>query len=160
MLQDTHNKLDLEGQGHQGSETKDYDRYYNAGIDFRGKGLTDDAIKAFQVASKDPDNMHRNTTLLASCYLDKGSYPHAIAEFNKIIEKMSTADDGYVDLKYDLASAYTENKDYNKALELYSEIKELSPQFKDVSDKMDVLKEQIVVAEEKPKSKKDRVSYI
>lgn len=160
VFQDTHNQLNLEGQGHQYPETKDYNRYYNAGIDFREKGLTDNAIKAFQIASKDPDNMYRNTTLLASCYLDIGSYPHAIAEFNKIIEKMSTSDDGYVDLKYDLAGAYTENRDYNKALELYSEIKELSPQFKDVSDKMDLLKEQIVVTEEEPKSKKDRISYI
>jgi len=160
VFQDTHNQLDLEGQGPQEPETKDYDRYYNAGIDFKEKGLTDNAIKAFQIASKDPVNMYRNTTLLASCYLDKGSYPHAIAEFNKIIEKMSTSDDGYVDLKYDLAGAYTENKDYNKALELYSEIKELSPQFKDVSDKMDLLKEQIVVTDEEPKSKKDRISYI
>jgi tetratricopeptide (TPR) repeat protein len=160
VFQDTHNQLDLEGQGHQDPETKDYDRYYNAGMDFKEKGLMEDAIQAFQIASNDPDNMHRNTTLLASCYLDKGAYPHAIAEFNKIIEKMSTSDDGYVDIKYDLAGAYTENKDYNKALELYSEIKELNPQFKDVSDKINALKEQMVVTEEKPKSKKDRVSYI
>lgn len=155
-----YNELDLAGEELQYPETKDYDRYYNAGVNFREKGLTDDAVKAFQIASKDPDNMHRNTTLLASCYLDRGSYPHAIAVFNKLIEKMSTSDDRYIDLKYDLAGAYTENRDYNKALELYSEIKELSPQFKDVSDKINALREQIVVAEEKPKSNKDRVSYI
>lgn len=159
-LQDEYNQIDLMGDVDQEEATEDFERYYNAGVDFREKGLMEDAIRALQIASRDPDNMQRNAKLLATCYLEIGSYPLAIAEFHKIIEKMSSEDEGFIDLQYDLAGAYAENRDYHKAFEMYEEINERSPQFRDVTDKIDALREQMVTDADRPKTKKDRVSYI
>ncbi len=140
------------------SEEEDYESHYNAGIDYKEKGLFDEAIKEFQIVAKDPGKKQLSSRMLASCYMEKGAYPLAIREFNRVIEAMSPDDADYIDIKYELAGAYMNNKDYNKSLELYSEIQAQDSGFRDVSQKLDLLKTQM--QKDKPKSKRDRVSYI
>lgn len=141
----------------------DYEAHYVAGLEFRQKGLLDEAVKELRTAAGDPDKFQRNATMLALCYMEKKAYPLAIAEFNKIIDKMTPDDSTYLRVKYELANAHVNNKDVNRALELYSEIHALEPDFKDVAVRMASLEEQKAPAadrEELPKPKKDRVSYI
>ncbi|MBI4682374.1 MAG: tetratricopeptide repeat protein [Nitrospirae bacterium] len=142
-------------------KTVNYEAHYIAGLEFKQKGLMDEAIGELQVASKDPDKMQRNSTMLALCYVEKGSYPLAIAEFYKIIESMTPADSTYLHVKYELAKAHLNNKEGDRALQLFSEIQAQDPDFKDVSDKVASLKRQTAPSQEdKPKPKRDRVSYI
>ncbi|RJR20585.1 MAG: hypothetical protein C4581_03175 [Nitrospiraceae bacterium] len=141
----------------------DYEAHYVAGLEFRQKGLLDEAVKELRTATGDPDKFQRNATMLALCYMEKKAYPLAIAEFNKIIDKMTPDDSTYLRVKYELANAHVNNKDVNRALELYSEIHALEPDFKDVAVRIASLEEQKTPAadrEELPKPKKDRVSYI
>lgn len=141
----------------------DYDAHYMAGLDFKQKGLLDEAIKELQTAAQDPDKFQRNSTMLALCYMEKKAYPLAIAEFNKIIDTMTPADSTYLRVKYELANAHMHNKEVARALELYFEIHALDPDFKDVSAKMASLKEQTAPSaaqENTPRPKRDRVSYI
>ena len=141
--------------------TVDYDAHYTTGLEFKQKGLLDEAIKELRIAAGDQEKKQRNSTMLALCYMEKGSYPLAIAEFNKIIDKMAPSDSTYLHVKYELANAHMNNKDYGRALELFSEVQEYNPDFKDVSGKVDSLKAQVIqTAEERPKPKRDRVSYI
>ncbi len=120
--------------------------------------MLDEAIREFQIVAKDPGKKLLSSKMLASCYMDKGAYPLAIAEFNEVIAAMSPSDAGYLEIKYELAGAYMNNKDYNKSFELYSEIQEQDSGFRDVSQKLDLLKTQI--QKDKTESKRDRVSYI
>ncbi len=141
----------------------DYEAHYLAGLDFKQKGLLDEAIKELQKAAKDPDKFQRNATMLALCYMEKKAYPLAIAEFNKIIDTMTPDDSTYLRVKYELANAHTNNKEVSRALELYFEIHALNPDFKDVSAKMASLKGQNAPApapEDITRPKRDRVSYI
>lgn len=137
---------------------EDYDARYQAGLEFRQKGLLDDAISNLQIAARDPEKQVRNSTMLALCYMEKGSYPLAIAGFTKVMDLMSPADSTYIHVKYELASAHLMNKDNSKALELYTEIEAARPDFKDVADKLRLL--QSASPENGDKPKKDRVSYI
>ena len=144
-------------------KTVDYEAHYVAGLELKRKGLLDDAIKELQIAVKDPDKFQRNTTMLALCYMGKKSYPLAIAEFTKILDTMTPDDSTYLHVKYELANAHINNKEVNRALELYFEIHALAPDFKDVSDKMTALNGQKApdsAAEDMPRLKRDRVSYI
>jgi tetratricopeptide (TPR) repeat protein len=142
-------------------EVVDYESHYNSGLDFRQKGLLDEAIGEFQIAAKDPEKKIRNSTMLALCYKEKGSFPHAIAEFSKIVDSMSPSDATFLHIKYELASAHMNNKDYIKALDIFSEIQTQDSSFKDVSAKVDSLKAQMAqTQEDKPTPKRDRVSYI
>ena len=139
----------------------DYEAHYIAGLDFKQKGLLDKAINELMVASRDPDKLKRNSTMLALCYMEKKSYPMAIAEFNKIIAAMTPDDSSYLHIKYELANAHMNNKEVSRALELYFEIHAQDPDFKDVSSRMTSLKGQKTQAPEGiPRPKRNRVSYI
>jgi tetratricopeptide (TPR) repeat protein len=143
------------------AEKIDYEARYTAGLEFKQKGLLDEAIKELQVAAKDPEKKQRNATMLALCYMEKGSYPLAIAEFNKVVDSMSPSASTYLHVKYELANAHLKNKDYARPLELFSEVHGKDPDFKDVSARLDALKAQQSPAPEgTPKPKRDRVSYI
>ena len=139
-------------------EKEDYEFRYQKGLEYRRQGLLDEAVKELRIASQDPDKKIRNSTMLAMCYKEKQCYPEAIIEFSKVMESMSPSDSTYLHVKYELATAHLNNTDPDKALKLYTEIHSQEPDFKDVSDKIDSIQPQ--TQESKPKSKRDRVSYI
>jgi tetratricopeptide (TPR) repeat protein len=56
-----------------------------------------------------------------------------------------------IDIKYELAEAHMKNNDYDKALEIYSEIRTINPDYKDLSHKIDILKD-LIGKSEKAKS--------
>jgi len=155
---DSHDLHDIFNQFQDVDE--DYEYHYKRGKELKQKGKLDEAIGEFQRAAKDPHKQMRNTSVLALCYMEKGDYQHAIQEFSKVIEKISPADNGYFNVKYELARAYMGNKDYNKALKLYSEIQEESPDFKDVAKTIHELKSLTAGTGIEQNTKKDRVSYI
>lgn len=143
-------------------EKVDYEAHYVAGLEFKQKGLLDDAIKELQTAVKDPNKFQRNSITLALCYMGKKSYPMAVAEFTRILETLGPDDSTYLHVKYELANAHMNNKEVTRALELYSEIHALEPDFKDVPSRIASLKGQEThapAAEDIPRPK-NRVSYI
>ncbi len=149
-------------------EKVDYEASYSAALDYKQKGLFDEAIKEFQTTANDPERKTICLSMIALCYMGKNDYPHAIEEFNKILQSMSTEDTSYLRIKYELAKAYMQNKEHNKALEIYTEILAKDQDFKDCSKKIEEIKSLIQPPQkkpseespEKPKTKKSRVSYI
>jgi tetratricopeptide (TPR) repeat protein len=139
---------------------KDGESRYNLGIAYKEMGLLDDAIKEFKISAKDSDKALQSASMLAVCYMDKKLYPLAIQEFQKVTELMKPSDKGFLGAKCDLADAYVKNKNYNKALKLYMEVYAQNPKFKDVERKIKIIKSMPPEDKDKPKTKKDRVSYI
>ncbi len=138
----------------------DAETHYNLGIAYKEMGLLEDAIKEFQLTAKDPEETLRSSSMLALCYAEKGAYPLAINELQKVIEVMSPADEEYLNVKYDLAETYEKNKENDNALKVYTEIYTKDPEFRDVAHKAGISKTDATEAKDKPRSKKDRVSYI
>ncbi len=141
-------------------DEKDVETRYDLGIAYKEMGLLDDAIREFKIAAKDTGKVLQSSSMLAVCYMGKGLYPLAIQEFKKIVDTMSPSDEGYLGAKCDLADAYVKNKDYNKALNIYSEINAQDPNFRDVASKVKILKSMESEDKDRTKTKKDRVSYI
>jgi outer membrane protein assembly factor BamD (BamD/ComL family) len=95
--------------------------------------------------------------------MDKKLYPSAINEFKKVLSLISPSDDAYLGAKCDLADAYVKNQEHKNALALYMEIHSQNPQFRDVEQKVKIIRSmprQKGDDEDKPKQKKNRVSYI
>ncbi|RJQ49424.1 MAG: hypothetical protein C4538_02130 [Nitrospiraceae bacterium] len=139
---------------------EDIESHYTAGIEYKQKGLLDDAIKEFQIVAKDPGKTLLCTKMIALCYMEKGVFSRAISELTALLDTMSDEDERGHDIKYELAGAYMKNNDYAKALEIYSEIHRMVPDYRDVTYKLDILKDLIEKSEEKQKTKKNRISYI
>jgi tetratricopeptide (TPR) repeat protein len=144
----------------ESSDEENYDHHFRRGKELKQKGNLIEAIQEFQIAAKDPQKKVRNSSILALCYMEKGDYPLAIDEFSKVLELITPADKGYCNVKYEMARAYMGNNDYNKALELYSDVNQMDPEFKDVAVKVDELKTLTTNAGAASKAKRDRVSYI
>jgi tetratricopeptide (TPR) repeat protein len=141
---------------------KDSESRYNLGIAYKEMGLIDDAIKEFKIAANDPENALKSPSMLALCYMEKKFFPLAIKEFEKVAKLVSPDDEGFLGAKCDLADACVKNKEYTRALDIYMEIYEMNPKFRDVESKVKIIDSMISEEKKKgkPKQKKDRVSYI
>ncbi len=147
---------------------EDSETHYNLGIAYKEMGLVDDAIKEFQTSRNDPKRFIQSSTMLGVCYMERGLFTLAIDVLNKAVGEMKEKDESYWALTYELAEAYEKNNDLKEALDLYTGVYGWSAKFRNVSDKMGQLRMQapLIVekekeqAKEKPKERKDRVSYL
>jgi tetratricopeptide (TPR) repeat protein len=151
-------KKGLESElGEEDSET-----HYNLGIAYKEMGLVDDAIKEFQTSKNDPKRFMQSSTMLSVCYVEKGLFSLAIDVLTKVLKEVSDKDESYWAIKYDLADAYEKNNNLKEALDLYTEVFGWNARFRSVSEKMSQLKARFMKGseKEKPKGRKDRVSYL
>jgi tetratricopeptide (TPR) repeat protein len=146
--------------------TEDAETHYNLGIAYKEMGLVDDAIREFQVARKDPKKFVPSTNMLGICYMAKSLPQLAIEAFKTALDKIEMRDESYWGVKYDLADAYEKSGDLNQAAEIYTEIYGWNSKFRHISDKINNLKSispspsSKPHTEKKPKTKKERVSYL
>jgi tetratricopeptide (TPR) repeat protein len=143
--------------GEEDSETR-----YNLGIAYKEMGLVDDAITEFQQARSDPKRFVQSSTMLGVCYMEKGLYPLAIETLNGVMKEMNDKEEAYWAVKYELAEAHEKNNDLREALALFSDVYGWDATFRNVSERVSRVKAQIDGQSEKdkPKGKKDRVSYL
>ncbi|MBI1810375.1 MAG: tetratricopeptide repeat protein [Nitrospirae bacterium] len=146
--------------------TEDLETHYNLGIAYKEMGLIDDAIKEFQTSKNDPERLIPSVSMLGVCYMAKGLYPLAIDSFNSVMEKIVTKDESYWGVKYELAEAYEKNENLKEALRHYTEVYGWNSKFRNVAEKINLLKVHASKPAEKPvltefqKIKKERVSYL
>jgi pilus assembly protein FimV len=143
-------------------DAEDSETHYNLGIAYKEMGLLDDAITAFQQARSDPKRLVQSSTMLGVCYVEKGLYPLAIETLNRVLKEMNDKEEAYWAVKYDLADAHEKNNDLKEALALFTDVYGWNAKFRNVSEKMSRVSERMgkVAGKEKPKEKKDRVSYL
>ena len=94
--------------------------------------------------------------------MEKGLYSLAIDVLSKTLESIKEPNESYWSIKYDLAEAYEKNDNLKDALVFYTEVYGWNAKFRNVSEKVGLLKTQSgkSAEKEKPKGKKDRVSYL
>jgi tetratricopeptide (TPR) repeat protein len=142
-------------------EKDDHKTHYNLAIAYKEMGLIDDAIREFQISRNGQKWLVSSSTMLSTCFIEKGLYPLAIDVLKDAIEKVEDQDESYWAMKYDLAEVYEKNNNNKEALESYIEIFEWNSKFRVVSDKIKQMKVKVGDSVEKKKpGRKDRVSYL
>jgi tetratricopeptide (TPR) repeat protein len=141
---------------------EDSETHYNLGIAYKEMGLLDDAITEFQQARGDPKRLVQSSTMLGVCYMERGLYPLAIETLNRVLKEMNDKEEAYWAVKYELAEAHEKNNDLKEALALFTDVYGWDAKFRNVSEKVSRVKAQISghPEKDKPKGKKDRVSYL
>lgn len=141
---------------------EDSETHYNLGIAYKEMGLIDDAIKAFQTARNDPKRFMQSLTMLGACYKDKGMHSLAIDVLKTALEKIDSTDESAWAIKYDLGEAYEKNGNLKEALHLFTGVFGWNARFRNVADKVNEVKDRLAkgAPQEKPKERKDRVSYL
>lgn len=141
-------------------DVEDSETHYNLGIAYKEMGLVDDAIKEFQTSRGNPEYYIRSASMLGLCYMEKGLFPLAIDAFSGALDRIETQDESYWGAKYDLASAHEKNGDLKEAFDAFSEVYGWNSGFRQVTEKVNSIKEMIAQKDSKQKEKKDRVSYL
>jgi len=101
-----------------------------------------EAIPLFQEAQKDPRRKIASMNQTGYCFFMKGWLADAIDVFTKALESHELRDDATgKELRYNLALAYEQQGDTEKALEIYRKIAQLDFAYKDVSQRVDKLRE-------------------
>jgi tetratricopeptide (TPR) repeat protein len=100
-----------------------------------------EAIPLFQEAQKDPRRKIASLNKIGFCFSMKGWLADAIDVYSQAIESHEIKDDAIgKELRYNLARAYEQKCDTDKALDIYRKIAQSDFGYKDVSQRVDKLR--------------------
>ncbi|MFB0564805.1 MAG: tetratricopeptide repeat protein [Candidatus Aminicenantaceae bacterium] len=122
-------------------DKENYEIHYNLGIAFMEQGLFDDAVEELKLAAKENRLLVDCCSAISLCFRKKDNFKNGLKWIEKGLEAAEKGSNHYYALKYEMASLYEELEEPEKALKLYSEIKEWNDDFRDVGRKIKNLKE-------------------
>ncbi len=121
---------------------EDSDTHFNLGIAYREMGLLPEAIREFQVASRDTKLFVESCSIIGLCYQEQGMWSEAASWYQKALVAPDISEDARLGLRYDLAVAYEAAGDDEQALGIFAEILAADPTYRDVSNRLSNLSEQ------------------
>jgi tetratricopeptide (TPR) repeat protein len=114
---------------------EDYDTRYNLGLAYKELGLYEEAIKEFEIASKDPKKEIECYFLISECFKEKGMFKEAIHWLQKALDKAGE-EEQWLFLKYNLGFLYKQADELEKALNTFKEIFDRKANYRDVAQKI------------------------
>ncbi len=121
---------------------EDSDTHFTLCIAYREMGLVPEAIREFQVASRDPSFFVESCSMIGVCYKDQGLWTEAADWYQKALVAPDITSDARIALRYDLALAYENAGELEQAISLYEEIAAADPTHRDVTERLSALSEQ------------------
>ena len=110
---------------------------YEYGLRIMQTKQYDEAIPYFQEASRDPGRKIAALNQIGLCFFGKGWLADAIDVFAQAIEEHELRDDDVgKELRYHLARCHEDQKDGEKALEIYRKIVQTDFSYRDVSERV------------------------
>lgn len=124
----------------QGLQTKegvtDAETHYQLGLAFMGQGLISEAVEELAEAANDGKLAIDSYSLIGQCYRQKRDFDQAATWIKKAMAEVKAGTDQYYALAFELAEIMEAAGDREKAQELFREIHEWSPDFRNVSSRL------------------------
>jgi len=121
---------------------EDADTHFNLGIAYREMGLLPEAIREFQVASRDTAYFVESCSNIGVCYQEQGMWSEAAEWYQKGLVAPDITPDARIGLRYDLAAAYQSAGDVDQAVGIFEEISASDAAYRDVADRLANLSQQ------------------
>jgi tetratricopeptide (TPR) repeat protein len=116
---------------------EDYETHYNLGIAYREMGLLNEAIGEFRLVLKSPDRVINATSMLATCYREKGQLARAEEILGEALDNPShTGAEGLAGLAYELGRIIEIQGRHDDALANYYRAKKLEPEHKEARERI------------------------
>jgi tetratricopeptide (TPR) repeat protein len=131
------------------SDSGDYETHYNLGIAFKEMGLMEEAIGEFQKALKTvgsdaaSEEFVKCCNMLGLCFVDKGLPQVAVKWFARGLATPGRNEETYQALRYDLGCAHEMAGNEKAALETFLDVYGVNINYRDVSEKIESLKNRI-----------------
>jgi tetratricopeptide (TPR) repeat protein len=126
---------------------EDFETHYNMGTAYKEMDLMDEAIQEFQTSAslvKPGDGTSRFLqccNMLGHCFMQKRMPEAAVMWFKKGLSSPGHSEDEYQALRYELASAYEELGDLQRAREFYTEVYGVDVSYREVAEKLSQLRQ-------------------
>jgi tetratricopeptide (TPR) repeat protein len=121
---------------------EDADTHFNLGIAYREMGLLPEAIREFQVASRDTAYFVESCSNIGVCYQEQGMWSEAAEWYQKALVAPDITPEARLGLRYDLASAYQSAGDVEQAAGIFEEIVASDSSYRDSADRLASLSQQ------------------
>ena len=118
----------------------DFRTHYDLGIAYKEMGLVDDAIEEFRTASGAPELYREACSMLGLCHWERGESDAAIQWYRAALEAPSEEEAPLSGLRYDLAEILLQTGDERGALDLFTQIAAVEPQYRDVERRVQDLR--------------------
>lgn len=120
---------------------EDSDTHFNLGIAYKEMGLLPEAIREFQVASRNPDLFVECCSMVGVCFMEQGMWTQAAEWYEKALGAPNLAPEAELALRYDLGASFESAGELERAVDVYQEVVALNPGYRDVSSRLDQLAE-------------------
>ena len=114
----------------------DFDSHYDLGIAFREMGLIDEAIAAFQKATRGSGHKVRASEALGECFIEKGQPAIAVTVLDKLIVQQDLGEDSLIGVFYLLGRAAEELDKPGEASAYYHRVIAVDMGFRDASQRL------------------------
>jgi tetratricopeptide (TPR) repeat protein len=118
---------------------EDSDTHFNLGIAYKEMGLLPESIREFQVASRNPQFFVEACSMIGMCYMEQGMWSQAAEWYQKALTAPDLSEETRLALRYDLAASLESAGEVERAVDLYQEVVAQSPDYRDVSTRLDSL---------------------
>ncbi|HLL76628.1 MAG TPA: tetratricopeptide repeat protein [Pyrinomonadaceae bacterium] len=124
------------------AQDDDYETCYNLGLAYREMGLLDEAVEQFQRAANvsargaEPSRLLQCCNMLGHCFVQKGLPRPAAHWFERGLKLPELTDDERQALRYELASAYEQMGDIDRAIDTFSEIYGIDVSYRGVAERL------------------------
>ena len=127
----------------------DYETHYNLGLAYQEMDLFEEALEEFQiaVAQVSPDDGTQRylqcCNLLGHCFLKKGVPQLAIKWLSRGLDSPNVSEDQRQALRFDLAAAYEQAGELNRAMDLFTEIYGVNVSYRGVNERLRALQSRL-----------------
>ena len=127
----------------------DYETHYNLGLAYKEMDLFEEALEEFQTAAGmvNPDDGTARylqcCNLVGHCFMQKGVPLLAVKWFNKGFNSAGASEDERQALRYELAAAYEEAGDLDRAIDLFTEVYGINVSYRGVNERLRALQARV-----------------
>jgi tetratricopeptide (TPR) repeat protein len=140
-LEDVFEAFKRQVEDEVGSE--DYRTHYDLGIAYKEMGLLDDALKEFEIATASTELFREACSMLALCQRQRGEVGEAVQWYRKALDAPGGTPEELQGLRYDLAEALVQQGDDAGALDIFRNILDSDPAYRDVQSRVTELRARI-----------------
>ena len=138
-------RVSAESEAHP-TANGDYETHFNLGLAYKEMDLFEDALEEFQIAVRmvaagdgTPRYLHC-CNLLGHCFMRKDVPQLAVKWFRQGFEAPGASEEERQALRYELAAAYEEAGDLDRAKDLFTEVYGINVSYRGVSERLRALK--------------------
>ncbi len=117
-------------------DQEDYETHYNLGIAYKEMGLHNEAVEEFAKASHDNSRFLDCCFMIATVYEETGDVNSAIEWLDSGVERARSEKRDLKPLLYEAGRILENAGEMDRALKYYTDVHKLSPDFRDVADKI------------------------